>query len=163
MKKNKIINIEIPDKKKFKKLKDYKKSTLLNTGFFPQKKKNKKSHSSGGFSKSENFDSPHFSPDLENSNSSLNAQNLLDSDFEEEIDNKVISNPISSGDAVVTSPYSPDEIELTEFEILFYKKCPICQTKVRHSRVYREGNRLIQEFKCKKKDCVFEKKIILEL
>ena len=45
----------------------------------------------------------------------------------------------------------------------FYKRCPKCNKKVKHSKVYKIDNILAQEFTCKNKKCDFHKIIKVEL
>lgn len=69
----------------------------------------------------------------------------------------------SESDDDGVTPSSSENIELINTPILFYKVCPLCQSKIKRSKVLKIGNQLNQQFKCKKKDCPFEKIITLNL
>ena len=61
------------------------------------------------------------------------------------------------------SAQDSQNVKLVSFDTSFYKICPLCQKKVRHSKVEGDGFILKQKFKCKNKLCLWEKEIVLKV
>ena len=85
--------------------------------------------------------------------------------------NKILSD--INRESISTTPNSSDmlslnnsgilNLELKPQSIFIPRFCPVCNSKIKKAKVFKEGNALIQIFSCKNKKCDFQKEIILNL